>query len=467
MSFSAENVDLWNLVLQLGIISAILLASNILRRKLPVIQKMLLPTAVLGGFLLLGVRLSGIIPIDTGLLEMLTYHGLAIGFIALSIRTMRKEKLKDGVGRVGMKSGALIASTYVLQGLAGLIISVALAYTVMPDLFKAAGILLPMGYGQGPGQANNIGTVYEGLGFLGGRSFALSLAAAGFLSACVVGVIYLNYLARKGEIKRVRQNDDEEVMNAGGVSVFQDPNEIPISQAVDKLTIQMALVLTVYLITYGVIVGLTSLASSMGEGLSHTVSSLLWGFNFLIGALIAMVFRSALVLLRRNKLMTHQYQNNYLLSRVSGFFFDLMIVAGIASIDIDVMKTLWLPFVLMSVVGAVLTFVYLRYVCKWLYPDYYYEGLLSMYGMLTGTISSGVLLLREVDPLFQTRASTNLLVGSGFAILLGAPMLLLIAIAPNSPEMTFLTMGLLAAYFVLMLLLMKGRKKKTGTNKTV
>ena len=256
-------------------------------------------------------------------------------------------------------------------------------------------------------------------------------------------------------------------MNAGGVSVFQDPNEIPISQAVDKLTIQMALVLTVYLITYGVIVGLTSLASSMGEGLSHTVSSLLWGFNFLIGALIAMVFRSVLVLLRRNKLMTHQYQNNYLLSRISGFFFDLMIVAGIASIDINVMKTLWLPFVLMSVVGAVLTFVYLRYVCKWLYPDYYYEGLLSMYGMMTGTISSGVLLLREVDPLFQTRASTNMLVGSGFAILLGAPMLLLIAIAPNSPAMTFLTMGLLVAYFVLMLLLMKGRKKKTETDKTV
>ena len=96
--------------------------------------------------------------------------------------------------------------------------------------------------------------------------------------------------------------------------------------------------------------------------------------------------------------MTHQYQNNYLLSRISGFFFDLMIIAGIASIDIKVMETLWLPFVLMAVVGAGLTFVYLRYVCKWLYPDYYYEGLLSMYGMMTGTISSGVLLLREVDP---------------------------------------------------------------------
>ena len=459
MSFSAQNTELWNLILQLGIISAILLAANVLRRKLPVIQKLLLPTAVLGGFLLLGIRLTGLVPIDTDILEMLTYHGLAIGFIALSIRTVRKEKLQNGVGLVGMKSGALIVSCYVLQGLAGLVISVLLGYTLMPDLFKSAGILLPMGYGQGPGQANNIGTVYEGLGFIGGRSFALSLAAAGFLSACIVGVIYLNYLARTGKIKRVKQSEDEEIRNAGGIHVFQEPNEIPISQAVDKLTVQMALVLTVYLITYGVTLGLTSVASSLGEGLGSTVASLLWGFNFIIGAMIAMLFRSAMFLLRKNKWMTHQYQNNYLLSRISGFFFDLMIVAGIASIDIKVLQTLWLPFVLMAVVGAVLTFVYLRYVCKWLYPDYYYEGLLSMYGMMTGTISSGVLLLREVDPLFQTRASTNMLVGSGFAVLLGAPMLLLIGIAPNSNEMTLLTIGLLVIYFVLMLLLMRGRRK--------
>lgn len=460
MSFSAENTELWNLMLQLGIISAILLLSNILRRKLPVIQKLLLPTAVLGGFLLLGLRLTGWVQIDTKLLEMLTYHGLAIGFIALSIRTVRKEKLQNGVGLVGMKSGALIVSCYVLQGLAGLIISVLLSYTLMPNLFKAAGILLPMGYGQGPGQANNIGTVYEGLGFIGGRSFALSLAAAGFLSACVVGVIYLNFLSRTGKIKRVKTDESEEILSAGGIHVFQDPDEIPISQAVDKLTVQMALVLTVYLITYGVTWGLTSFASSLGEGLANTISSLLWGFNFIIGAMIAMLFRSAMFLLRKNKWMTHQYQNNYLLSRISGFFFDLMIVAGIASIDIKVLETLWLPFLLMSVTGAALTFFYLRYVCKWLYPDYYYEGLLAMYGMMTGTISSGVLLLREVDPLFRTRASTNLLVGSGFAVLLGAPMLLLIGIAPNSTEMTWLTMGLLVIYMALMLLLMRGKKKK-------
>ena len=72
----------------------------------------------------------------------------------------------------------------------------------MPDLFKASGILLPMAYGQGPGQANNVGTTYEALGMAGGRSFGLSLAAAGYLCACVVGVVYLNIYGRKSLLKR-------------------------------------------------------------------------------------------------------------------------------------------------------------------------------------------------------------------------------------------------------------------------
>ncbi len=57
-----------------------------------------------------------------------------------------------------------------------------------------------MAYGQGPGQANNVGTTYETLGMDGGRSFGLSLAAVGYLVACVVGVIYLNILNSKKKL---------------------------------------------------------------------------------------------------------------------------------------------------------------------------------------------------------------------------------------------------------------------------
>ena len=111
-----------------------------------------------------------------------------------------------------------------------------------------------------------------------------------------------------------------------------------------------------------------------------------------------------------------------------------MIVAGIASIELEDIRGLWLPFVLLAVAGGVVTWLHLRLVCRAVYPDYYYEGLISMFGMLTGTISSGVLLLREIDPGLETPAANNLITGSSFGIVLGAPVLILVGMAPNRPR---------------------------------
>ena len=85
---------------------------------------------------------------------------------------------------------------------------------------------------------------------------------------------------------------------------------------------------------------------------------------------------------------------------------------------------------------------------------------MSMYGMMTGTISSGVLLLREVDSQLETPAANNLVIGSSFAILLGAPLLVLIGLAPKSALMTWITLGIMIAYYLILLLIACGGSKK-------
>ena len=459
MDFSAANIALWSPVVQTGIIAGLILLANVLRRKIPLIRNTMIPTAVLAGFILLGLRSVIDVGIGTEFLEVLTYHALALGFIAMSLRIPTKETGSGAV--IGSKSGALIVSTYLVQALIGLTVSLVLAYTFMPDLFKASGILLPMAYGQGPGQANNVGTTYQALGMAGGRSFGLSLAAVGYLCACVVGVLCLNVFSRKGIIAKKEEKADR----SGSVTVdtFQDQNEIPISESVDKLSIQVALVVLVYLLTYLFTLGITSLLEAVAPGLAATVSTLLWGFNFIIGSVVAMGCRILFSGLRKAKVMGRQYQNNYLLSRISGLAFDVMIVAGIASINIEDLSGYWLPFLLMAILGGIGTFVYLWYMCRKIYPDYHMEGFLSMYGMLTGTISSGVLLLREIDPDFETPAANNLISGSSFGIVFGAPVLLLVSIAAKSDLMAFVAYGLVIVYLVGLLVFInkvgKGRKK--------
>ncbi len=457
MDFSAANVSLWNPIIQLGIIAGLILLANVLRRKIKFVQASLMPTAVLAGFILLLLRTSGILKIDVEFLEMITYHMIALGFIALSLRV--PEKQSEATPMIGSKSGALIVSTYLVQAVVGLVISIGLAYTVMPGFFKAAGILLPMAYGQGPGQANNVGTTYEALGMTGGRSFGLSLAAMGYLCACTVGVIYLFIMNRQGKLKQIK--DKDYVSGSVTVDTFQDDNEIPIAESVDKLSVQMALVLLLYLLTYLLTNGITNLLQAISPGLVKSVGTLLWGFNFIIGSMIAVSCRVLFSSLKKMKWMNRQYQNNYLLSRISGVAFDFMIVAGIASINIDDLSGLWLPFILMAVLGGVVTLVYLRFMCGKLYPGYEYEGFLSMFGMLTGTISSGVLLLREIDPEMKTPASNNLVTGSSFGIIFGIPMLILISFAAKSDITVFLALGFVLLYLAaLLLFIFKAGKKK-------
>ena len=455
MDYSAANHELWSFIIQLGLIAGAILLAQLLRQKVSLIRKSLMPVAVLAGFLLLIAKYVGLVRLDGVIMEMLVYHGIALGFIAMSLR-VPTEKQSAGSDLTGLKSGAVIVSTYLVQGITGLLITLFLAYTFMPGLFKAAGLLLPMGYGQGPGQANNIGSSYEALGFTGGRSFGLSIAAAGYLVACVVGVIILNVLSRRGKLGAVRRSEAAQP----SVDFFQSRDEIPVSDSIDKLSVQIAMVVLVYLATFLAAWGITSGIAALSPGLAGTVNTLIWGFNFIIGSALAILVRVLLEKAKKAGIIRRQYQNNYLLNRISGFFFDIMIVAGIASINLEDIRGLWVPFVLMAVSGGVVTWLHLRFVCRNVYRDYYYEGLISMFGMLTGTISSGVLLLREIDPDLATPAANNLITGSSFGIILGAPILVLVGLAPKSDLLCWVTLGLVAVYMALLELLIFKAKKK-------
>lgn len=453
------STDAWNLVTQLGIIAVLLLISNVIKKSITPVRKSLMPVSVIAGFLLLFCRLiadkagiSGVF--DSNTMELLVYHCIALGFIAMSLR-MNSGKKKDSL--TGVKSGAIIVGSYLIQGFTGLLISVALSFTVMPGFFKAAGLLLPMGYGQGPGQANNIGVTYESYGFKGGQSFGLALAAAGYVTACTVGVFVLNFWKKNKTITILKNAD------SGGEEgdFLREKNEVAASDSIDVLSIQTALILVVYILTYILTKSLTSLLSSKLPGLGEMLNPMLWGFNFIIGSCLAMLLKFLLSKGEKKGIIRHRYQSNYLLTRLSGLFFDIMIVAGIACIEPEALKGLVLPFVLMVIAGSVITWLYLRIVCKKVYKGYYYEGLISMYGMMTGTIGSGILLLREIDPEFKTPAADNLVTGSGSGIVFGAPLLILITMAARSDLMCYLVTLIIVCYFAVLMLFIN-KTKKTG-----
>ncbi len=439
--------DVWGFMSLIAVLLLSLLAANLLKKSIRLLRVSLIPTSVLGGVLLL--ILSGVYQAVTGkllfdtaffngsgmkTLEILTYHCLALGFIATTFTSGKREKSRQRTIEI-FNTGVTTVATYLMQGVLGMGITILAAF-FMDDFFEAAGVLLPFGYGQGTGQAMNYGWIYErDYGFFGGKAFGLTVAATGFLSAAIGGVIHLNIMRRRGRA----HVSSQEVVEAINGEQIQNPDEIPMNGSIDKLTVQLAIIFVVYLLAYGIMAALGSLLPGL--------RSVVYGFNFLFGVLMATVVKLVLQLLRRVRLVKKEYVNPFLMKRICGFFFDIMIVAGIAAIRLDYIKDYWLVLIILAVVGLISTYIYNLWIAKTLFGAYCDTQFMAMYGMLTGTASTGMILLREIDKDFKTPVADNLVYQNFPAIVFGFPMMLLATLAPKEPILTWI---ILIAFFVVM-----------------
>jgi ESS family glutamate:Na+ symporter len=451
-----DRPEAWQWLVQFCILAVALLLGNVLRTQIPFLKKSLLPSALLGGLLLLlfkafpGCREI----INKPMMEIVTYHALGLGFVALALKNNKVESKSSGMKVI--ETGALTAATYVIQGIIGLVVSI-LFFLVGKKFFYAAGLLLPMGYGQGPGQALNIGKIYtgwaeaQGIDFAG-ADFGLSIAAMGFIVGSLIGVIYMNILRRKGKLSSKKI----EAAQVNKLEDYEGKGEIPDAESIDKLSVQICMVLFVYFLVYLFTNWIQGM--DLGNFGTNTLKPLLWGFNFLLGTLFGIAFKNILKVFKKQRIMEREYINNYMLNRIGGFCFDIMIVAGTAAISFDEFGKFVLPFSIICALGAIVTFVYVLWISKYLYPDYKYEGFFSMFGMLTGTASNGMILLREIDPKFETPAANNLVLQALAAVVLGFPVLLLVGIAPQSLQSTWITLGILVVFWALLTVFMLRKK---------
>ena len=281
----------------------------------------------------------------------------------------------------------------------------------------------------------NYGGIYENeYGFLGGKSFGLTIAAFGFLSASIGGVIHLNLLKKRGKV--ILRKADDTVLRSEEI---ESSNEIPMQESIDKMTVQIALIAVAYLLSYALMYLLGLLLPGM--------KSVIFGFNFLLGVLSATLIKTILKVSKKAAVIKKQYTNNFLMTRACNFFFDIMVVAGIAAIRIDMVEKYWGILLILGVVGAIITYAYIRISSKTLFPAYAEEQFLAMYGMLTGTASTGVILLREIDGDFKTPAADNMVYQNFPAIVFGFPLMLLATLAPQKPTLTLI---ILFIFFLVM-----------------
>lgn len=463
MSFSDSNV--WSFILVLSVMFIGMLFAYILKNNIGFLKKSLVPASVLGGliilifttifkvitgdnffdfnFLSITNELDENVMSGTNVLEAVTYHALGVGFVSMAFRKTKPNGKKNNVKfKDVLNTGITTVSTYLLQAILGLIVTIVCFLLITnTKLIPASGILLCLGFGQGTGQALNFGTVYElDYHFDGGAHFGLAIAALGFLSASIGGVIYLNIIKRQGKIKEGIRIEDYKLED------FNENNEIGLTDSIDKFSVQIALVVIAYILSFLLMKGLSVLIPSM--------TATIYGFNFLFGTLMAVLIKGILNFFQKKNIIKRQYINNFLMNRIGGISFDVMIVAGIAVIDLELILEYWWVLLILMVVGGISTFIYIRLICKKLYPEYKYEQFFGMYGMLTGTASTGIILLREIDPNLESPTSNNMVYQNFPAIILGLPIMLLVPYAAHGLKEALITGGIAFAYFTILVLIL-------------
>jgi len=436
-----------DMILDFTALGTFLVLGTIARRYIKFFQKYLVPNNIIGGFLglLLSQQVLGLIYLDENRLGQYVYHLLALTFIVIGLG---KSKTKFGKGPVSKCFTEL--TCYIVQGAIGLLVVLALIYTVSPDLPAAMGLLVPLGFGMGPGIAYTMGHSWEKFGFEGGGMIGLTFAAIGFLIAYFAGVAIVNRGIKNRETTLIKGIESINNDIRTGVVKENKPEVagwLTLSpEAIEPMAFQLGLISIVYAMTYGVIYFVTKLMATYG--LKDFVDTI-WSFHFVIALLIALLVRKVLDLTDKSYVI-----DSGLMNRISGVAVDFLVTGSIVAINIVIVGKYWLPITLISILAGIATYFVIKYTSRRAFDDFHFERMVGIFGEMTGTINSGLVLIRITDPEFQTPSAEDLALGGGLALFLGFPLLILLN-APmnfwhNSLGGYWLTLALMLVYLVIL-----------------
>jgi ESS family glutamate:Na+ symporter len=414
----------WSIFIDLGLISFALLLATFLRSRIRFLQRYIIPNALTAGFILLPFYnfLAPKFGLNSDGLGNIVFHLLNLSFISMSLRGTAMKEEKEG-GRRILSSSIMILIQYSFQLIVGFGLTLLIMYTFMPDIFPSFGILMPLGFGLGPGQAYAIGKTWESFGFSNAGNLGLTFAAFGYIWSCFIGITLINRARSRGRI----EGASEEVISDSRArrGFIARDEEKPVgsrlttqSDAIDTLSYSVVTILLVYMITY-LLLHLITYALSFAGPAGEQLAENLWGIAFIFGAMIALLVKKFL----RSVKIEYTIDDGSL-TRVTGLCVDVMVTAAIAAIALVLITQFWIPILIIGLTGGVVTTLTILYTSSRLFEKNRFCYAIMFYGCLTGTLSTGLALLRVIDPDFKTPVARDYMYGAGITFFACIPLIL-------------------------------------------
>ncbi|MBF9016460.1 MULTISPECIES: sodium:glutamate symporter [unclassified Oceanispirochaeta] len=434
----------WTFLIDLGIISIALLLGTLIRSKVSFFQKYLIPNSLTAGFILL-IFYNWIGPLwgwTTVSLENMVFHFLNISFISMILRIGKKVK-SDKKAVLSMATS--LVAQYGLQCFVGTILTLIMIHTIFPSLFPGFGLFATLGFSLGPGQAFAIGSGWEDMGFEGLASVGLTFGALGFLLACFGGIFLINFGLRKKWIYPDHISGLEKAtVRAGVIKRGEDAPDDTVenktsSEAIDPLSFNAAIILGTYLLSYLLLRLLNWLLAFAGP-LGAELAVNLWGIMFIFSAVTAMIVKHFIQVFNMEYVIDDKR-----MTRIAGFSVDFMVAASVGAISVAVLRDYWIPILIIAGVSGFITIVTHIWLSSRIFEDHSFYRAILIYGCVTGTLPTGLALLRIIDPEFETPASQDYMYASGMVFLMVIPII----ITANMPAYGALKGSLVQTYIVL------------------
>ena len=452
-------MDNWGIIIYFILIGVLLFVGKLLKKYVPFLNRIVLPTALLGGILgllLSSVFIPGSYVIDVEVMTAIVYHALAIGFISLSLKRTKTDNKKKV-----WSTGMVITSTYALQGFIG-ILMVLLFYS---DKFVGAGMLLPLGFGQGPGLATSLGRMWSDM--LNGYGVALgaSYAFLGFVFGGTIGVLAINVLARRKGIEKTKRYWDDSIQKTN--IEIDTVKEISV---LDGLTVQVVVIMLIYGLVWLTLFLLEGVLLNLGN-IGQTIFNLMSGFNFILGIAYALIYKQIVKKIENKGKNLNFMTNDYILSNISSLSFNFMITGAVLTITIDFLTEFGWLLILISAIGGFATLFYVRFLTQKVYTEFKDEYFVGLFGMLTGVASTGIALLKGLDRNLESPVAEEMVLGSGTAITMALPLFGFLMLPSlgygQSYESLFELIALFGclAYVIVMFVILMVRSKKTAVKK--
>lgn len=370
------------------VLSVLLILGKALRISIPFLQRLYLPSSVIGGLLGLAILTACPAALPAGTVSAMRelpgfFINIIFATLFLGVAAPRPGTLATSVFPQFVLAQVVVWGQYAIGiGLCG--------FLLLPlfGVHPAFGNLLELGFEGGHGTVSGMSQAFLAKDWKDGLDLGYALATIGMVCGIIVGMGLVNWAYRNGHVKTVRPFDERSALERKGIHAPEARpvagRQTVIADSVDSLAWHVAIV------GIAILIGWTIQRLIPLEGFP------LFPLCMLGGILLQAVAR----LLRINLLIDREQ-----MLRISGAALDFLSLSAVSTIKISTVAQNWIPLVILAVAGVLWTAGSVLFLAPRIFKDAWFERGIAEFGQATGVTATGLLLLRTVDPENKTPAS--------------------------------------------------------------